>query len=65
MPEGPFLKHQRNARRARSLRMNSVDHIEQLLDHALEATFPASDPVAISAAAALAAPAQACSPEPG
>jgi hypothetical protein len=23
------------------------DHIEQLLDHALEATFPASDPVAL------------------
>ena len=45
--------------------MKSVDHIEQLLDHALEATFPASDPVAVSSAAALAAPPPACSPEPG
>jgi hypothetical protein len=45
--------------------MKSVDHIEQLLDHALEATFPASDPVAVSPTAALAAPPPACPPEPG
>jgi hypothetical protein len=45
--------------------MKSVDHIEQLLDHALEATFPASDPVAVSPATAPVAPAPACSPEPG
>jgi hypothetical protein len=45
--------------------MKSVDHIEQLLDHALEATFPASDPIAVSPAAALAAPPAACPPPPG
>ena len=28
------------------------DHVERLLDQALEATFPASDPVAVSSAAA-------------
>jgi hypothetical protein len=28
------------------------DHVERLLDLALEATFPASDPVAVSSAAA-------------
>jgi len=45
--------------------MKSVDHIEQLLDDALEATFPASDPVAISPATVLMALANpACSPEP-
>jgi hypothetical protein len=27
------------------------EHLERLLDHALEETFPASDPVAISSAA--------------
>jgi len=27
------------------------DHLERLLDHALEETFPASDPVAVSSAA--------------
>lgn len=26
----------------------SEDHLEQLLDQALEATFPASDPIAVS-----------------
>ena len=33
--------------------MDSVieDHVERLLDQALEATFPASDPVAVSSAA--------------
>jgi hypothetical protein len=46
--------------------MNSADHIEQLLDQALEATFPASDPVAISPATVLVThAAAACSPEPG
>ena len=29
----------------------SEDHVERLLDHALEETFPASDPVAVSSAA--------------
>jgi hypothetical protein len=32
--------------------LNTEDHVEDLLDQALEATFPASDPVAISSAAA-------------
>jgi len=31
------------------------DHVERLLDQALEATFPASDPVAISPAAVVGA----------
>jgi hypothetical protein len=31
----------------------SEDHVERLLDQALEATFPASDPVAVSSAAAM------------
>jgi hypothetical protein len=29
-------------------RSAAEDHVEQLLDHALEATFPASDPVALT-----------------
>jgi hypothetical protein len=29
-------------------RNTTEDHVEQLLDQALEATFPASDPVAVS-----------------
>ena len=35
-------------------RMDPVteDHLERLLDEALKATFPASDPVAVSSAAA-------------
>jgi hypothetical protein len=32
-------------------RNTTEDHVEQLLDQALEATFPASDPVAISVVA--------------
>jgi len=42
------------------------DHLNELLDEALKATFPASDPVAIAVEAepVLAAPA-ACSPSAG
>jgi hypothetical protein len=32
--------------------LDTEDHVERLLDQALEATFPASDPVAVSSAAA-------------
>jgi len=32
------------------LELLAQDHLEQLLDHALEATFPASDPVAVTPA---------------
>ena len=32
--------------------LQTEDHVERLLDQALEATFPASDPVAVSSAAA-------------
>lgn len=32
----------------RPLARSSDDHVERLLDQALEATFPASDPIAVS-----------------
>ena len=30
------------------LTQNTSEHVERLLDHALEETFPASDPIAVS-----------------
>jgi hypothetical protein len=37
---------------------SSEDHVERLLDQALEETFPASDPIAVSGEDAGIAPAQ-------
>ena len=37
------------ARPNESLEPNSEEHLEAMLDRALEATFPASDPIALTA----------------